>query len=151
MEVASRAVTKRSVYTVTLAAYLAALCALTLRPVAESSHPPPSSGLPFAQLRSLLNQRGLTAYRIVAAGNVVLFVPLGWLIPMVSSRFGSPGPVVMLAAGCSSAIELVQRRIPGRFPSVDDVLLNTLGGLIGAVMFFAPEKAGATSRPGPFR
>jgi glycopeptide antibiotics resistance protein len=73
---------------------------------------------------------------------MALFVPLGWLLPMIWPQLRSLQRVVVAAAASSIAIELVQFAIPGRSPTTDDVLLNTVGGLIGAIMFFAPREAG---------
>jgi glycopeptide antibiotics resistance protein len=103
-----------------LLGYAAAIAALTLTPRAASVAPyPPESG-------------GLSDF----VGNIALFVPLGLLLPLIWPRLRSLSPIVVIAAGCSVAIELFQLVIPGRSASVNDVTLNILGALTGAVLFF---------------
>jgi glycopeptide antibiotics resistance protein len=64
-------------------------------------------------------------------GNVAMFVPLGFL-----SVFAL-GLTVRRAAGLSAAlsvaIETVQFLLGNRWSDIDDVLLNTVGGLAGAL------------------
>jgi hypothetical protein len=62
--------------------------------------------------------------------NVALFVPLGFLL-----AFGGAAHPIALGLLLSSAIELCQEFIPGRFPSLLDVATNALGAGIGAVAF----------------
>ena len=65
--------------------------------------------------------------------NLLGFVPFGWLLVM----FRRPRPGVFLAtilsAGVSTTIETCQLLfIVDRFPSTEDIILNTLGGAMGA-------------------
>jgi glycopeptide antibiotics resistance protein len=62
-------------------------------------------------------------------GNVVMFVPLGWLLRLVTGRTWR---AVVVAAAFSTFIETVQF-FTGRAADVDDVVLNTTGALLGAV------------------
>ncbi len=68
-------------------------------------------------------------------GNGMLLLPLGALIPLRVRCFHTL-PRVALAGMCTSAmIELIQGvAIVGRTASTDDVILNTLGVTIGAVL-----------------
>ncbi len=69
------------------------------------------------------------AFRIVGL-NIVLFIPLGFLL-----RIRPIGwlPTIALVPAISLAIEALQAVLPlGRTTNIDDVLLNTLGGLLGA-------------------
>ncbi|WP_010632056.1 VanZ family protein [Sporolactobacillus vineae] len=69
------------------------------------------------------------------AGNVALFLPLGLLLPaLLRGRFRF---LKTVASGFlfSLAIELVQYFIASRIFDIDDLLLNTLGALTGAVVF----------------
>jgi glycopeptide antibiotics resistance protein len=132
----------RWVYLLLLAAYAVALGVITLRALPETGGT--SSWIPFVTIWRVLTESGVSSYFKIGSlvGNVALFVPLGWLLPMTWPQLRSLQRVLVAAAACSIAIELVQFAIPGRSPATDDVLLNTLGGLIGAIMFFAPRKAG---------
>ncbi len=72
-------------------------------------------------------------------GNVVLFLPLGILLPLLFRRFRSLLRVVLLAAFLSLSIETIQffSAFIGNFRAVDidDVLLNTFGAFVGFVIF----------------
>jgi glycopeptide antibiotics resistance protein len=121
-----------------LVLYGLVVAAITLTPGTESA---PPSWIPFTQIYDVLNGPG-GAYADAGQllGNIVLFVPLGWLLPMTWPSLRSPLRIVAVGAACSAAIELSQLLvIVGRSPSVDDIILNILGALIGAVMFFAPR------------
>lgn len=64
--------------------------------------------------------------------NVLLFVPLGAILVLVTRR-----PwwwATLLAAVGSGAIEIAQRLWLAREASVSDVVANTLGALVGAVL-----------------
>ena len=81
-----------------------------------------------------------------ALGNLAVFVPLGMTLaaatwPLRRGQNPAPRPsrrwwLRIVAAGClfSLSIELIQLFIPGRATDVDDVILNTLGTAVGAVM-----------------
>jgi VanZ family protein len=65
--------------------------------------------------------------------NLLGFVPFGWLVGML--RRPRPGMLLatILAAGISTTIETSQLLfLVDRFPSTEDLILNTLGGTLGA-------------------
>lgn len=69
-------------------------------------------------------------------GNVVMFVPLGVLLPALWARYRTPGRITLAALTASISIELLQLvlRLTGvmsRSIDIDDVILNTAGALIG--------------------
>lgn len=72
-------------------------------------------------------------------GNILLFVPLGFLLPLISGTLVSRKRVLIVACALSSSIETIQllSRLAGSFRSVDvdDVLLNTLGAGVGFALF----------------
>jgi glycopeptide antibiotics resistance protein len=72
-------------------------------------------------------------------GNIVLFLPLGAALPLISDKFGSIQRVILAAFLLSFGIEAIQflSRYFGSFRSVDidDVLLNTFGACVGYVCF----------------
>lgn len=66
--------------------------------------------------------------------NVVLFVPLTFLALLLWPRLGVLGWTV-LAAILSGYLELTQLLLlPTRSPTLSDVVANTLGGLLGALL-----------------
>ena len=64
-------------------------------------------------------------------GNVVMFVPLGWLLPQVWRRFHSFFRTMFFAVGLICLVEVLQY-ITGRGScDIDDLILNTAGVLLG--------------------
>ena len=129
----------RWAYVILLLIYAVAVGVITLRPIPGETFT--ATWVPFAEIWHLLTDPEAETYLNLAsvAGNVALFVPLGWLLPMIWRQLRSVKRVVIVAAACSITIELIQYGIPGRTPTTDDVLLNVAGGLIGAIMFLAPQ------------
>lgn len=66
--------------------------------------------------------------------NVVMFVPFGLLVGVLLGRERWAWAIA-LGSGVSTVIELLQFfLLPGRFGTVDDVIANTSGALIGALL-----------------
>lgn len=68
-------------------------------------------------------------------GNIILFSPLGLLVPFIFPRFRSVRQVTAIALGTSLFLELVQLLTGLGSFDVDDLLLNVVGGLIGVLAF----------------
>ena len=67
-----------------------------------------------------------------AAGNVALFLPFGFLLPVLAPRMDRWWRTVGAGFGLSAAIELTQLAFPGlRRADINDVLMNTLGAALG--------------------
>jgi glycopeptide antibiotics resistance protein len=64
-------------------------------------------------------------------GNIVVFVPLGVLLPRIHGRFRSWQSTLVAALGVSALIEVLQSVGAQRVTDVDDLLLNALGALLG--------------------
>lgn len=69
-------------------------------------------------------------------GNVIGFIPLGFLWPCVFPKFRNLFFVVLICFECSLVIELIQLGCKIGSFDVDDLLLNTAGGLIGCVLYY---------------
>lgn len=62
--------------------------------------------------------------------NVVMFLPLGFLIPLIWQRLGKLRYI--LAAGCGFSVLIeVSQILSLRGTDVDDVIMNTLGAVLG--------------------
>jgi glycopeptide antibiotics resistance protein len=128
----------------TFAAYLAAVLVVTLWPSPQSTDAP---GWATATL-DVLHGLGIpmTLPVLEASANVVMFVPFGMLgAPLLrgaSARRRGTAPnvwrtvglVTLAGAALSTAIELTQNLLPGRVPTVQDVVLNTAGAFLGSVL-----------------
>lgn len=71
-------------------------------------------------------------------GNILLFMPFGLFVAAYLD-VRSVTPVVILTLISSMSIEVVQKII-GRVFDVDDIILNILGGFIGAVVYIILDK-----------
>lgn len=121
----------------TFAAYLAAVLVVTCWPSPETTAAP---GWALAVLDAFGSVGLPMSFEFLeAASNVVMFLPFGVLGLLVVS--GARPDVVLwrravlvVFAGfaLSVAIELSQLVIPGRFSTVQDVVMNTTGAAVGA-------------------
>lgn len=78
---------------------------------------------------------GSNAFYINVVGNIVLFIPFGYFI----SSYIKPKkilPILLVSAISSATVEFVQLCI-GRSFDVDDIILNTLGAIIGFLLYVA--------------
>lgn len=86
------------------------------------------------------------------AGNLALLFWLGLLLPVVVPRLGTVRRTTAVVAATTVMIETGQYVLGlGRYSTIDDVLLNTLGGAIAAVIgvrVLAPWVRRHAERPG---
>ena len=71
--------------------------------------------------------------------NFFLFVPMGFLVPLLWKQYRTENHVLLFGFGTSFVIEVLQM-FCGRTTDVDDLLMNTLGALIGYWMVLAAER-----------
>lgn len=64
-------------------------------------------------------------------GNTAMFVPLGIVWPSVFKQLDTHGKVIAAGVGCSLLIEILQLPFYDRVSDIDDLILNSLGFLIG--------------------
>jgi glycopeptide antibiotics resistance protein len=64
-------------------------------------------------------------------GNVVAFLPIGLLPPLIWRRRVTIWQIAFLSLAVSLAIETGQYVSGRRVPDVDDLILNTIGGTFG--------------------
>ncbi|MGX9290774.1 VanZ family protein [Bacillus sp. A015] len=95
--------------------------------------------IPFKTIIVTL-ELGLTSFIKQIIGNVILFIPLGFILPILSS-FYQLRKVIYIGFLVSLSIELIQfglDLIVGynyRSFDVDDIITNTLGTLIGVIIY----------------
>lgn len=103
--------------------------------------------VPGAGIRTALDHPSSAVAVVGILGNVAVFVPIGFLVPVVFRV--RVGVAVLVCAGLSVAIEVVQPLV-GRAFDIDDVLLNAIGGAIGAIAGVAlVARHATTARGGP--
>ena len=64
-------------------------------------------------------------------GNTAMFMPIGIVWPSVFKKLNTHGKVIAAGIGFSLCIEILQLPFYDRVSDVDDLILNTLGYLIG--------------------
>ena len=99
------------------------------------SHEGPANLLPFKTiLPYLLGEKGLIIAGVNLVGNIVLLVPIGFLVPFAwRGMTWKKSLAVAVAAGC--AIEGMQAVLRVGIFDIDDVILNGLGVMVGYWMF----------------
>ena len=91
----------------------------------------------FKEIRRFWNYRdqvGFFAMFTNLFGNVIIFMPFGFFMPM-ASRYRSCFSAVFYSFGLSLCVETFQLLTRVGSFDVDDLLLNTVGGLAGYVIF----------------
>lgn len=86
----------------------------------------------FIRFHELL---GMKMVLINLLGNVAAFIPFGFFLPVLWKDTAKLYRMFLLTLGFSLLIELVQLLYRVGTFDVDDLLLNTLGGLIGYAMW----------------
>ncbi|MFI7129091.1 VanZ family protein [Nonomuraea sp. NPDC050153] len=90
--------------------------------------------VPFKDLIDLVSAPW-EAVLVQVGGNLLVFAALGALLPVRSRAMSSLARVAAVAAAFSVIVEILQHALRlGRFSSVDDVLLNTAGAVIFALV-----------------
>ncbi|MDD3137981.1 MAG: VanZ family protein [Lachnospiraceae bacterium] len=80
------------------------------------------------------NELGIFAVIANLVGNVMIFVPFGFFLPM-ASRYRSFFSTLFYSFSVSLCVEVFQLLTKVGSFDVDDMLLNTLGGVIGYILF----------------
>ncbi|TDD19265.1 VanZ family protein [Nonomuraea diastatica] len=90
--------------------------------------------VPFTDLADLA-AAPWEAVLVQVGGNLLVFAALGALLPVRSRAMSSTVRVAAVAAAFSVLVEVLQHALRlGRFSSVDDVILNTTGAVIFALV-----------------
>lgn len=120
--------------------YVLALVSITLFPISinkEISHIYKLDNfVPFKNILNFIFEQGMSKTLSNIVGNILLFIPLSFLIYFYSKKIKSIVEIVILCAVISLLIEVVQfTGIPYmRQTDIDDIILNTFGSLIGALI-----------------
>ncbi|MCI6018522.1 MAG: VanZ family protein [Clostridiales bacterium] len=94
--------------------------------------------VPFKEIRRFLEYREVIGFKAVLLnlfGNVFVFSPFGFIVPVISRKSRVVMKMLILTFMLSFCIETIQLLCRVGSFDVDDLLLNTLGGLIGYAVF----------------
>ena len=106
--------------------------------------------VPLHTIRETLQLESSRQRARLFLGNILVFVPFGLLMPVLSARVRSWPRALLAGLAFSGSIELAQLAVSlavgywYRMPDVDDLLLNVVGVLLGYALFVT--LGGATSR-----
>jgi glycopeptide antibiotics resistance protein len=88
--------------------------------------------LPLVNLFEYDSSRDLL---INVLGNTLMFVPSGIVLPIVYKRLNTFHRVILAGLGISLCIEIIQLPFSVRATDIDDLILNTLGVVVGYGIF----------------
>lgn len=98
--------------------------------------------IPFKSLIDLLfNLSILEAFKQIL-GNILLFIPLGFFLPLVFNKLNDLKKVFIAILFSALSIEIVQLlmslyfQFPYRYCDIDDFILNSIGGLLGFLILY---------------
>ncbi len=94
--------------------------------------------VPFKEIRRYLRYgRAIGGYYVMLnlLGNIVCFMPFGFVLPVISRNQRKFWKITLLSFLTSLLVELIQLVSKVGSCDVDDMLLNTLGGMTGYVLF----------------
>jgi glycopeptide antibiotics resistance protein len=99
------------------------------------AHEAPPNLIPFRTILQYLHrEKGLMIAAINIVGNIILFVPVGFLLPLVYRNMNWKN-CLTLAVATGLAIEGMQALLHVGIFDIDDVILNGFGVMIGYWVF----------------
>lgn len=85
-------------------------------------------------------QLGMKAFLLNIVGNAVGFMPFGFFLPVVSRRSRKWYNTLLFSFSFSLGIEVTQLVLRVGSFDVDDILLNTIGGILGFISYRIVQK-----------
>jgi len=110
------------------------LARVTFTPQPQSEELVTGNTDPGSSIRSYLDRPEIRDAIRQVGGNLVLCMPLGVLLPVVSARLRGPVRILLTVGAVMLAVEFVQGWfILGRAFDIDDVILNATGAFLAYV------------------
>ncbi len=91
----------------------------------------------FITYRQLI---GFESFVVNIFGNIFAFAPFGFMLPIISNQNRKFWNVTFLSLEFSLTVELIQLLFKVGIFDVDDIIMNTIGGMIGYLCFFIAYK-----------
>lgn len=95
--------------------------------------------IPFKEIKRFIKYRkqlGMVAVATNIGGNIIGFMPFGFILPILTQKARGLLRIFILTLNLSLCIEMIQLVSKVGCCDVDDMILNTLGGVLGYVMFY---------------
>ncbi|MGE8082011.1 VanZ family protein [Peribacillus loiseleuriae] len=99
----------------------------------------PNNFVPFASINDLLNHFYFMVPLKNILGNIILFIPLGFILVLKFKKINTLFSVVLVGILSSTLIEFIQLLLPNRAFDIDDIILNGLGSMIGFLILKATK------------
>ena len=94
----------------------------------------------WVPLRYMTDYEYIWKARVNIIGNIAMFIPIGIIWPLVFPKLDKHLKVIAAGAAYSLFVEIVQIPIYGRLTDVDDLILNSLGYLIGYGIYLLAKR-----------
>lgn len=98
----------------------------------EPSTPIAFNLIPFETIQLYLNEipgSGIAITNLL--GNIIIFIPLGFLLPLLAPKINSYKKIIIISAAFSLFLEITQATMRLGSFDIDDLILNTAGALMG--------------------
>lgn len=92
----------------------------------------------FKEIRRFIKYRqqlGFEYFIVNIYGNILAFAPFGFLLPLLNPRFRRFFYTTFLCITFSLGVETVQLLLKVGIFDVDDIMMNTIGGILGYMIF----------------
>lgn len=92
----------------------------------------------FKEIKRFIEYRQILGYEsfiVNILGNILAFAPFGFLLPMLNKRYRNIFITTFLSFLFSLSVELVQLYFKVGIFDVDDIFMNTVGGIIGYISY----------------
>ena len=104
---------------------------------AAKAFPPRINWVPMV---NLLDYEEFSEILLNLIGNTAMFIPIGIVWPSVFKKLNTHGKVIVAGVGFSLCIEILQLPFYDRVSDVDDLILNTVGFLMGYGIYLLVKK-----------
>ncbi|MDP2090738.1 MAG: VanZ family protein [Candidatus Gracilibacteria bacterium] len=129
--------------------YIISLLAVTLFPIPIQGlneigiyNKDTNNYIPFMSIIDIINKQLDIIIKIKQIiGNIVLFIPMGFFVPLIWENKKFINKTLLIVLLCTIGIEITQLFISNligfsyKITDVDDILLNSLGGIIGFYLY----------------
>ena len=113
----------------------------TLRFDASETFPPKFNVVPIAHMFDTREN-----WRVNLIANIFLFIPVGMIWPSCFEKLDTVGKTILCGFCMSLFIELTQLLFYERYSDVDDLIMNTIGTAIGAIIYLGLKKISRRKR-----
>lgn len=94
--------------------------------------------IPFREISRFYTYKevvGFSSFMLNLFGNILVFIPFGFILPIIRIRKRKLFDVILSIFLLSLTIETIQLFLRVGAFDVDDLILNTMGGVIGYILF----------------